>query len=142
MHVVRSESETGDEVGYCSRRRSRRLVLLLAKCRVLAAPGASPALAAPRAFRRASDPAQGSRGIWPNGSFRCHRATSAAGSTWLGDAASYGVGGCLDAVLEVKLGEGDDDVVRDCVRAQGEVSRDLVVAFAAGESLEDLELAV
>src|SRR5688500_630617 len=63
-------------------------------------------------------------------------------SSLLGDAASYGLNGCLDAVLEVKLGEDPGDVVRDRVRAQREISRDLVVAFAAGQSPEDLELAV
>jgi hypothetical protein len=37
----------------------------------------------------------------------------------------------LDAVLDVKFGEDPGDVVGDRVRAQREVSRDLVVAFAA-----------
>jgi hypothetical protein len=36
----------------------------------------------------------------------------------LGDAASYGLNGCLDAVLDVKLGEDSGDVVGDGVRAQ------------------------
>jgi len=40
--VIRSESETGDEVGYCSRRRSRRLVLLLATNRARPVPGERP----------------------------------------------------------------------------------------------------
>jgi NAD(P)-dependent dehydrogenase (short-subunit alcohol dehydrogenase family) len=48
----------------------------------------------------------------------------------------------LDAVFEVELGEDPGDVVGDGVRAQREVSRDLVVALAAGELLEDVELAV
>src|SRR5690348_18239699 len=78
----------------------------------------------------------------PGRSRRLSRFGGAAGSTSLGDAAAYGVGGCLDAVLKVKLGEDAGDVVADGVRAQREVSRDLVIALAAGESLEDLELAV
>jgi hypothetical protein len=48
----------------------------------------------------------------------------------------------LDAVLEVELGEDPGDVVGDGVRAQRDFSCDLVVALAAGELLEDLELAV
>ena len=40
---VRSESETGDEEGNCSRRRSRRLVLRLAKCGTDRADGAETA---------------------------------------------------------------------------------------------------
>src|SRR5215212_71810 len=63
-------------------------------------------------------------------------------STSLGDAASYRLNGCLDSVLDVKLGEDAGDVVGDGVRAQREVSCDLVVALAAGELPKDLELAV
>jgi hypothetical protein len=64
--------------------------------------------------------------------FRSRLATSTLESTSLGEAASYALNGCLDAVLEVKLGEYPGDVVGDGVRAQREVSRDLVVAIAAG----------
>src|SRR4051794_19697027 len=114
----------------------------LPKCTVLAAPDAGPAAAAP-ALRCARDPAEGSAGA-------CRRrALSAAterrarlDSISLGDAASYGLHGRLDTVLDVELGEDPGDVVGDGVRAQREVSRDLVVALAACESLEDLELAV
>src|SRR5215207_1081008 len=42
----------------------------------------------------------------------------------------------------MELGEDPGYVVGDRVRAQREVSRDLVVALAASELLEDLELAV
>ena len=66
----------------------------------------------------ASDPRHGGAGrVSLSVVFRCRLATSAAGSTSLGDAASYGVGGCLDAVLEVELGEDAGDVVGDGVRA-------------------------
>src|SRR5215211_7647420 len=41
--LVRSESETGDEEGYCSRRRGRRLVLLLARSRSAATIRGVPA---------------------------------------------------------------------------------------------------
>src|SRR4051812_43724476 len=82
------------------------------------------------------------RRVSPTCSFRGHLATSADEFDALRDAASYGLNRCLDAVLEVKLGEDPGDVVGDGVRAQREVSRDLVIALAAGELLEDLELAV
>jgi hypothetical protein len=73
---------------------------------------------------------------------RSHSAARKLALASLGDTASYGVSGCLDAVLEVKLDEDAGDVVGHGVRAQRQVACDFVVAFAAGESLEDLELAV
>jgi hypothetical protein len=59
--------------------------------------------------------------------------------SWLGDATADGLGGCLDAVLEVEFGEDAGDMVGDGVGADGQVVRDLVVAVAAGELGEDLE---
>jgi len=56
---------------------------------------------------------------------------------WSGDAAAYRLDGCLDAVLEVELGEDAGDVVGDSVRADREVMRDLVVGVASGELGED-----
>src|SRR3954447_14847820 len=93
----------------------------LPKCTVLAASDAGPAAAAP-ALRCARDPAEGSAGA-------CRRrALSAAterrarlDSISLGDAASYGLHGRLDTVLDVELGEDPGDVVGDGVRAQREV---------------------
>jgi hypothetical protein len=56
----------------------------------------------------------------------------------LGDAAAYGLDGCLDAVVEVEFGEDAGDVVVDGVGAEREFVRDVVIAFAAGELFEDL----
>jgi hypothetical protein len=50
--------------------------------------------------------------------------------------------GCLDAVLEVELGEDAGDVVGDGVRAERERARDLLVAVATGKAGEDLELPI
>jgi hypothetical protein len=58
----------------------------------------------------------------------------------LGDATSYCLHGCLDAVVKVELGENAGDVVSDDVCAQREVVRDVVIALTTGELAEDLEL--
>src|SRR5437764_139269 len=58
-----------------------------------------------------------------------------------GDAAADGLDGCLDAVVEVELGEDAGDVVVDGVGAERELVRDLVIALAAGEAGEDLQFA-
>jgi hypothetical protein len=55
--------------------------------------------------------------------------------SWLGDAAAYGLDGCLDAVFEVELGEDAGDVVGDGIRAEREVERDLAVAVVLLSSL-------
>ena len=58
--------------------------------------------------------------------------------SWLGDAAAYGLDGCLDAVVEVKFCEDAGDVVVDGVGAERELVRDVVIGSAAGEPFEDL----
>ena len=58
--------------------------------------------------------------------------------SWLGDAAAYGLDGCLDAVVKVEFGEDAGDVVVDGVGAERELVRDVVIASAAGEPFEDL----
>ena len=55
-----------------------------------------------------------------------------------GDAAAYGLDGCLDAVVEVEFREDACYVIVDGVRAEGELVRDVVIAPAAGEPFEDL----
>jgi hypothetical protein len=95
-----------------------------------------PALAAPPAFPSRERPGAGQyRRVSLTCSFHSPSRRARLDSTSLGDAASYGLSGCLDAVLDVKLGEDPGDVVGDGVRAQGEVSCDLVVALAASELL-------
>src|ERR1700693_801476 len=59
----------------------------------------------------------------------------------LGDPAAYGLDGGLDAVVEVEFREDAGDVVVDGVRAERELVRDVVIAPAAGEPFEDLQLA-
>ena len=49
-----------------------------------------------------------------------------------GDAAAYGLDGCLDAVLEVEFREDAGDVVVDGVGAERELVRDLAIGSAAG----------
>ena len=56
----------------------------------------------------------------------------------LGDAAAYGLDGCLDAVVEVEFCEDAGDVVVDGVGAERELVRDVVIGSAAGEPFEDL----
>ena len=55
-----------------------------------------------------------------------------------GDAAAYGLDGCLDAVVEVEFREDAGYVVVNGVGAERELVRDVVVALAAGEPFEDL----
>jgi len=55
-----------------------------------------------------------------------------------GDAAAYGLDGCLDAVVEVEFREDAGDVVVDGVGAERELVRDLAIGSAAGEPFEDL----
>ena len=55
-----------------------------------------------------------------------------------GDAAAYGLDSCLDAVVEVELGEDAGDVVVDGVGAERKLVRYVVIALAAGEPFEDL----
>ncbi|HET9719819.1 MAG TPA: hypothetical protein VFP55_07065, partial [Solirubrobacteraceae bacterium] len=66
------------------------------------------------------------------------------GSGWsrqLGDAAADRMHGCLDAVVELELGENARDEVVNGVAAERELPRKLVVALAAGEACEDLKFA-
>src|SRR3954451_21406644 len=102
-------------------------------------PASVPGAAAPAvSVRSISPPRRGLRVLAKAHSNR----RPAACRVRLGDAAPYGVSGCLGAVLEVKLGADAGYVVGDRVRSQRELLCDLVVASAASQSLEDLELAV
>src|SRR5439155_7301400 len=58
-----------------------------------------------------------------------------------GDAGAHCLYGCLDAVVEVELGQDAGDVVGDCVCAQRKLAPDLLIALAARQTLEDLKLA-
>ena len=116
--------------------RSRR------NARVLVAPDAVSLACAAGISAARERRGDGSVAVSAKCSFRCHLATSGGWVDSFGMPLRTASSGCLDAVLEVKLGEDAGDVVADGVRAQREVSCDLVVALAAGESLEDLELAV
>ena len=55
-----------------------------------------------------------------------------------GDAAAYGLDGCLDAVVEVEFGEDAGDVVVDGIGAERELVRDVAIVLTTGESFEDL----
>ena len=62
----------------------------------------------------------------------------AALARYLGDAAADGLDGCLDAVVEVKLGEDAGNVVVNGIDAERKLVRNVLIALAAGEAGEDL----